>query len=594
MSKRIPILLAVTFLPALLSAQHAVRIRVHADQPAGQLKPVWAYVGHDEPNYTASPQGRSLLLQLATLSPYRFHDRAHNLLTTGNGTPALKWGSTNVYTEDATGKPVYNWTILDRIFDTYKELGITPFVEIGFMPEALSTHPVPYRHHWPTGPLFTGWAYPPKSYAKWSELIYQWVRHAAERYGQSAVERWDWEVWNEPDIGYWRGTPEEYYKLYDYTAAAVKRALPQARVGGPATTGPASPRAARFLRGFLSHCENGRNYATGKTGAPLDFIALHAKGRTRFVNGHAQMDIRHSLRDIADGFAIVSGYSALSHLPIILSESDPEGCAACAASLHPENSYRNSPQYASYQAELIDGTLALAARYHVNLRGSITWAFTFPGQPWFYGYRSLATHEVDKPILNAFRMFGLLQQERVAAESSGQISLDALLASNAIAGPDIRAIATRGSHEVSALIWNYDDNREQAPPSRIDLQIDGLPDSINRVLVTHYRIDRNHSNAYTAWTAMGSPQHPTPQQIAKLKAAGQLQLLTSPQWMKAQAGRLHLSFTLPRQALSLVRIEWQAPHSAQPGGQCVRNQSTANRRGFVERRLDNNTCAVLP
>lgn len=565
MLKRILIFLTIVFLPALLPAQQAVRIVVHADQPAGPLKPVWAYVGHDEPNYTYSAEGRALLSQLGTLSPYRFHDRAHNLLTTGNGTPALKWGSTNVYTEDAAGKPVYNWTILDRIFDTFRDLGITPYVEIGFMPEALSTHPRPYRHHWPNGPLFTGWAYPPNDYHKWSDLIYHWVRHSVERYGRSEVEQWDWEVWNEPDIGYWKGTPEEYDKLYDYTAAAVKRALPQARVGGPATTGPASPHAARFLRGFLTHCESGKNYATGKTGSPLDFIAFHAKGRTRVVNGHAQMDIRHSLRDIADGFAIVAGYPKLRHLPIVISESDPEGCAACAASIHPENAYRNTPQYASYQAELIDGTLALAARYHVNLQGSITWAFTFPGQPWFYGYRALATHEVDKPILNAFRMFGLLQQQQVQAESSAQIGLDDLLKLSARNEPDVRALATRGSHAISVLVWNYDDNRDAAAPAPISLRIYGLPGGIHHVLVTHYRIDRDHSNAYTAWTAMGSPQHPSADQIAKLKAAGQLQMLTSPAWLEPESGELHLSFGLPRQALSLIRIEWPAPRATKPG-----------------------------
>jgi xylan 1,4-beta-xylosidase len=564
MVKRILILLTGALLPAWLPAQQAVRIRVHANQLAGQLKPVWAYVGHDEPNYTYSPEGRALLRHLVALSPYIFHDRAHNLLTTGDGTPALKWGSTSVFTEDARGKAVYNWTILDRIFDIYKELGITPYVEIGFMPEALSTHPEPYRHHWPNGPLFTGWAYPPNNYQKWSELIYQWVRHSVERFGRSAVGLWDWEVWNEPDIGYWQGTPGEYFKLYDYTAAAVKRALPQARVGGPATTGPAAPRAARFLRGFLTHCVSGRNYATGKTGSPLDFIAFHAKGRTHLVKGQAQLDIRHSLEDIADGFAIVAAYPSLRHLPIIISESDPEGCAACAASLHPENAYRNTPQYASYQAELIDGTLALAARYQVNLQGSITWAFTFPGQPWFYGYRSLATHEVDKPILNAFRMFGLMQRQRIAAESSGRISLDDLLKNSARTEPDIRAVAARGSSTVSVLLWSYDDDAIAAPPVRISLQIDGLPQEVGKVLMTHFRIDDRHSNTYTAWKAMGSPQQPTPEQIAKLKAVGQLQHLTPSGWLKTQAGRLDLSFALPRQALSLVRIEWQT-RDTQPG-----------------------------
>ncbi len=163
-------------------------------------------------------------------------------MTTGDGTPALKFGSTNAYTEDSSGKPVYDWTIVDKILETYLEAGAKPFVEIGFMPKALSTNPDPYVPIWKPGEKFdkyyVGWSYPPSSYDKWNELVFQLVKHCVEKYGRSEVESWDFEVWNEPNISYWHGTPEEYDKLYDYTASAVKRALPTARVGGPASTGP--------------------------------------------------------------------------------------------------------------------------------------------------------------------------------------------------------------------------------------------------------------------------------------------------------------------------------------------------------------------
>src|SRR5215469_997253 len=124
-------------------------------------------------------------------------------------------------------------------------------------PEALSLHPDPYPHHWPHGPLAGGWAYPPKNYDEWSDLIYLWVRHVVDRYGASEVAKREWEVWNEPDIFYWQGTVDEYCKFYDYTVVAVKRALRGARVGGPATTGPANQRAADFLRDLLQHCTTG-------------------------------------------------------------------------------------------------------------------------------------------------------------------------------------------------------------------------------------------------------------------------------------------------------------------------------------------------
>jgi xylan 1,4-beta-xylosidase len=548
--------LPLCLMPAMSPGQQTVQIRVSVNKADGSLKRVWAYVGHDEPNYTYSLEGRELLQELAKLNPDGFRDRTHNLLTTGDGTPALKWGSTDAYTENAEGKPVYSWKILDRIFDAYRSAGITPYVEIGFMPEALSKRPEPYRDTWPKGPLFTGWSYPPQNYSKWSELIYRWARNSAERYGRNEVEHWDWEVWNEPDIGYWHGTAAQYEELYDYSAAAVKRALPDAPVGGPASTGPASAKAAAFLRDFLSHCVSGKNYATGKTGSPLDFISFHAKGRTRIVDGHAQMDIRKNLEDIARGFAIVDSYPSLRELPIVISESDPDPCAACAATLHPENSYRNTPQYASYEAELLSSTLALAARYHVNLQGYVTWAFTFPGHPYFYGYRSLSTHGIDKPVLNAFRMFGMLQESRVQATSSGQLSLDTLLKDSARSQPDIGVIATRGSHDASILVWYYDDDAVAAPPANIDVQVDGLSRNLRRVLARQFRIDDEHSDSFTVWKAMGSPQHPTPKQIEKLKSAGHLQLLSPPEWLKVQTGTMRLSFGLSRQGLSLIRLHW--------------------------------------
>jgi xylan 1,4-beta-xylosidase len=165
---------------------------VDAAKTEGELRPVWRFFGYDEPNYTYMKDGQKLLSELAALSPATVYVRTHNLLTSGDGTPALKWGSTGAYSEDAEGHPHYDWTILDRIFDTYRERGMRPYVQIGFMPEALSTKPVPYRHQWAPdkrNSISTGWAYPPKDYGKWAELVHQWVRHCVERYGHAEVAR---------------------------------------------------------------------------------------------------------------------------------------------------------------------------------------------------------------------------------------------------------------------------------------------------------------------------------------------------------------------------------------------------------------------
>ena len=204
----------VLWLASTQGAADRVTIHVDANARIGPMTPMWAMFGYDEPNYTYTPNGLKLLSELSELSPVPVYVRAHNLLTSGDGTPALKWGSTNAYTQDAQGRPRYDWTIVDRIFDSYVQRRMKPIVEIGFMPEALSTNPQPYRHDWAPGVsynrIYTGWTYPPKDYDAWRELISAWARHSLDRYGRREVESWYWEVWNEPDIGYWHGTPEEY------------------------------------------------------------------------------------------------------------------------------------------------------------------------------------------------------------------------------------------------------------------------------------------------------------------------------------------------------------------------------------------------
>jgi xylan 1,4-beta-xylosidase len=540
-------------------SQSPIAIRVNAGEPLGAFQPVYRYFGYDEPNDTYTPDGRKLIGELASLSAAPVYIRTHFLLATGDGAPALKWGSTNAYTEES-GKPVYDWTVIDRIFDTYLHAGAKPYVEIGFMPRALSSRPEPYRPIWSPGArfnqYFTGWTYPPADYAKWSELVYRWVRHSVERYGASEVETWYWEVWNEPDIAYWHGTAEDYDKLYDYTVEAVKRALPSARVGGPATTGPSGQRSGGYLRQFLEHCATGRNYATGRTGSPLDFISFHAKGRTSMQDGHAVMDIGHGAHDVQSGFEIIASFPRFRGLPIVLSESDPEGCAACVSSVYPQNAYRNGPQYASYTAAMMKTVEQLAGRAQVNLQGMLTWAFEFENQPYFAGFRALVTNGIDKPILNLFRMAGMMRGERLQVESSGAAPLDSMVDPAVRGKSDVDALASRSAREISVMVWNYRDQDSAEAPAAVRLVVAGLPASARRVLVRHYRIDETHSDAFTAWQQMGSPQHPAPAQYAALEAAGQLQQLDSPRWIATRGGEGELEFSLPEQAVSLVELSW--------------------------------------
>lgn len=545
-------LLIVWLLYSPAFAQQPI-IHVDLKKETGDMKPIWAWFGYDEPNYTYMKDGKKLLSELAELSPVPVFVRVHNLLTTGDGTPALKWGSTNEYTEDAEGKPIYNWRIIDSIFDTYIQRGMKPLAQIGFMPEALSSKPQPYKHNWKPGvsykEVFTGWAYPPNDYNKWRELIYQWAKHCVERYGKKEVESWYWEVWNEPNIPYWQGTMEEFFKTYDYAADGLRKALPAAKIGGCNITGGGS----KFLAAFIKHCLSETNYATGKIGSPLDLVLFHAKGQPKVVNGTVVMNAGTQMRNIRDALITVNTFPEIKNIPLVIGESDPEGCAACGMSTNPENAYRNGTMYSSYTAASFARKYLLADEYNANLIGAVSWSFEFENQPWFAGFRDLATNGVDKPVLNVFRMFGMMKGKRVAVTGNRMYDLKTFVDSSVRGLSDIGAIAAKDKRSVTIMIWNYHDEDKQGPPEEVIINIEGLPSE--RISVTIYHVDSAHSNSYEMWKSMGSPQKPTEKQIRVLENAGQLQV----EWdsIKIEGGhKIRWPLRLRRQGVKLIKMDW--------------------------------------
>jgi xylan 1,4-beta-xylosidase len=535
-----------------------VAIHVDLAKPVGSYKTISSWFGYDESNYTTMQYGKQLLSQLHDLSPAPVSIRTHHLLTSGNGVPELKWSSSNVFSLDKSGKPVYDFTITDQTFDEFRKAGVRPMVELGFMPKDLAAT-VPgiteYQLHYPRPTMGGASNNPPRDYKMWGELVRKYTEHLVKRYGHQQVSTWYFEVWNEPDIGYWHGTPEEYFKLYDYAVAGVRAALPNAKVGGPASTGPASAKASAFLESFLQHCLDGKSAADGKP-VPLDFISFHPKGHTAVVDDHVRMGISNELQAAEAGFRIVAKYPQFRHLPIILSEADPEGCAACSMKDNPANAYRNGPLYASYTATAMKALFELQDEAKVDLIAMLSWSFEFENKGYFEGFRTLATNGIDKPIVNLFRMAGLMSGERVATTSTGQIPLDDLVKAGVRQGPDVDALATRADREAAIMVWNYHDDDVPGQDANVQLTVTGLPASVKKVLLEHYRIDETHSNAYTVWKKMGSPQAPTPEQYTQLKAAGQLQLLSSPTWLDVANGTVTIETTLPRQAVSLLRLKW--------------------------------------
>jgi xylan 1,4-beta-xylosidase len=535
------------------AASRDVTIAVDAGRSIGKLPPVWRFFGADEPNYATMKDGRKLLKELGGLRHGEVYFRAHNLLSSGDGTPSFKWGSTNVYTETKDGQPVYNWSVVDRIIDTYLARGVRPYLQIGFMPEALSSAPedVPYQHSWRPGfdykLIATGWTYPPKSYEKWGELVYQWTLHNIERYGRDEVQKWYFEVWNEPNSKfYWQGSPEDFYRLHDVAIAAVRRALPTARVGGPDVAGA----GGAFMDGFLKHVSSGTNHVSGQTGTPTDFLAFHAKGRPTFVDGHVRMGISTHLKEVDAGFQKIAAVPALAAKPIVIGESDPEGCAACPG---PQNAYRNGTMYSSYTAASFARIWDLAEQRRVNLEGVLSWSFEFEDQPWFAGYRQLSTNGVNLPVLNVFRMFAKLGTERIPVKSSAEIPLEQIVSQGVGGESDVGALATRSAGgSVAMLVWNYHDDDVPGPAAAVRFTIKGIKKGSSPT-ATVWRVDHDNGNAFTAWQRMGSPQSPNADQYKTLEQASEM----IPQTLKPQSASgntVTLDLSLPRQGVALVML----------------------------------------
>jgi xylan 1,4-beta-xylosidase len=539
---------AVALLVGRAQAQ-TVKISVDATAPGQPIERIWPFSGFDEVNYSTTPEGESLLKSIAEAHTAPVHVRTHFLLNTGDGTPSLKWGSTNVYTEDAAGNPVYSWTLMDGIMDAITGAGAFPLAEIAFMPEALSIHPTPYMNSG-VYTLDGGCFYPPNDYTKWSNLIKAWATHVNARYPNVAPS-WLWEMWNEPDIGYWHGTFADYAKLYDTTEAALHSVIPTAQLGGPAVTSG----GVSFLPQFLQHCAAGTNAVTGKTGTRLDLVTFHAKGGANIVDGHVEMNLGNQLSIHKAGFAAVAAVAQYKQTPIYVTEADPDGCAACSASSTPADAYRNSPAYGVYEIATMKRTLELEASLGVNVGGLITWAFDFPGTAYFPGYRALQTNGIDLPVFADFKLLGKLSGPRLPVTSTGAATLAAIIA-NSVRGAaaDVDAMATLNGHTVQILVWNYHDDLVTVAATPVQMSIKVSAAFGSSVIVDHLRVDQSHGDAYTLWTAQGSPQSPSAAQILAMQQGMDAQTFNPTETVAVTGGAVSLSFDLPRFGVSLLTL----------------------------------------
>ncbi len=541
-----------------------VSVLLDAGKWLGQLAHTWNYIGYDECNYTHSPGGIKLIEKFGKLEkPY--YVRCHHLLCTGIKHASYKWGSTNIYLEDAQGNPIYDFSLVDEMCDIWLQNNCKPFIEIGFMPRDLADPRLAEnrKFYQLSGSISeyqrVGWAMPPKDYQKWYDLIFSWVSHLVARYGQAEVETWYFEMWNEPDGYYWRGTHEEFCKLYDYTEAAVHNALSAARFGGPATCGDRAKDGycAMYLDKFLNHVRNGVNYVTGEQGTRIDFTAFHTKGGVYSFDTLAKKQLP-SVQVLVDNvrclFEICQKYG-YGGLECVLSEADPETWAAGGRFDNFNLNFRNTEYYASYMASGYKNLYDLAEKMEGDIR-PLAWAFMFEGERCFEGTRTFSTQGIDKAVFNLFKLYAKLGYQRISLTSSRDVDPLCFKDLNGTEeGPEIDGWATiMGDHGVQALIYCHHDDWDVKQTYDVDLKALNLPFE-GLAKVTHYRIDDTHSNAYHEWLRQGSPNYPTPMQYQAIKQREGLELYEAPVTLPVMDGRVAYRFCLPVHGVSFLTIE---------------------------------------
>jgi xylan 1,4-beta-xylosidase len=551
-------------------AAGGAEVVVDAAAVEGELTRLWTSIGYDEINWTYTPRGAGLLATLGSLGDGPYLVRSHYMFTSGTAMGLPHWGAGNVYHERADGTPSFDFQVLDRAYDAVVEAGHIPIVELGFTPRALVPDNAAQRFAFqPGSPTQYSeyeagwWSFPPKSLARWAELVAATAEHCARRYGRARVADWRWEVWNEPDIGYWRGTVGEYLHLYRASAEAVRSVIPDGRVGGPATTGDLLPVAGlpakgpEFLGAFLDFCA-GRS-------VPLDFVTFHTKGayfrpwRSYLPPGQVcepqspsmvkmLREVRHALRQVA------------ARPGLAVTECLADECDASVPAHHGrfDNSnfgYRNTEYFPVFQCSLMKKLLDLEEAKAARLRAATAWAFYIEGERCFEGTRSLLTYGgVEKPVLVAYRMLGRLGRWRLRASSTAAWPVRLIDEAESVP-EEVDVLAARSDDgRVTALVWRHDDDQHRAcaggRPVRVTVR--GLGDG--PVLVRHWRLDATHANSYRAWQALGAPDYPGQREIEEMADQGRLDLFEPERLEVPDQGEVTVGLSLGLPSVSLLEL----------------------------------------
>ena len=410
-----------------------------------------------------------------------------------------------VYSENAPGQPVYNFSYIDQIYDGLLANGVRPFVELSFMPDKLAAHPI-YQGFW-----YHPNVSPPKNWTAWDDLISALARHLVARYGIGEVSKWYFEVWNEPNLDFWGGDPRQatYWQLYDHTARTLKAVSPRIRVGGPATA------QAAWVPAFIKHCHDNH--------VPVDFVSTHVYGNDTAENvfGTQEQISRKDMvcRAVSAVHKQIQA-SVMPELPLIWSEFNA--------------AYNNDPNVTD--SAYMGPWLANTVRECDGLTEMMSyWTFSdvfeeqgVVKQPFYGGFGLIAERGIPKASFNAFKLLHELGDQRIDVNSDS-------------------ALATRRSNNTIVIAaWNYAPPGETGAAKTLTLEFKDF----NPKQASVSAVNPTHGDSRAAFEKMGAPPYPTSAQIRELRDAAQL----PPPSVETIHGH-RLTLTIPSHGLDLIELK---------------------------------------
>ena len=427
------------------------------------------------------------------------HVRFHNLFSEQMGTLIRQ--------EDQL---LYSFFNADQIMDFLLSIGMRPFVELSFMPEALASgSETVFR--------YKANITPPVDYNQWETLIRKLTRHWVERYGLKEVRTWFFETWNEPNLkNFWTGTQEDYFKLYRHTVEAIKSVDSSLKIGGPATAQTA------WIEEFLEYCEHEH--------LPVDFVTTHYYPTDAFSEGDTDKKLASAPRHVMRGQAEKAKGHARG-LPVYVTEWN--------ISSDPRHSLHDEPFAAAYATNILMSLRGLVQGYSFWTFSDIFEENYFPSVPFHGGFGLLNLHSIPKPVYRAFQILHQLGDEQL--QVSGQHDT-------------VEVWAVQKENQLTLLAVNH--GLPNHPISTEQVQIFILSNNLEPQQAYIQRIDEDHVNPRRVWLDMGSPEYLQALDVERLQASSLLVRETQP-WSQTE-GNIELRFELPPHGLAAITLEFES------------------------------------